>query len=36
MGEEMKVEDNVRSRTGCETQYVPALPTSEGLTGLGS
>jgi len=36
MGEERKVEDNIRSRTGCETQYVPALPKSEGHTGLGS
>jgi hypothetical protein len=31
----MKVEDNTRSRTGCEVQSVPVLPKSEGHTGLG-
>jgi hypothetical protein len=35
MEEEMKVKDNLRSRTGCETQWVPVLPKSEGHTGLG-
>ena len=36
MGEEMKVEDNIRSRTGGETQQVAASPKSEGHTCLES